>query len=293
MAPSFFTLPPEIRVKVYRYLLEGIDIRFYSRQKPAHHNARELRSMYPADQSGMFWCKHPGFPRAYNTGILSTCHKVYHEAIAILYEEAYFSYDPFLDLIKPKQGIPKVYFSFKQLDMIRNLRFIIESGISTQDLNQVAGAMHYFSKANCSLKRLTLDFLLNLADEWIDHPTIDLFYMSYVIDTGIAKALSEMKVSDEIEIKVQDTMYEAGQHFEPWVSSVAAARSWECYKQIDQSESDESRPIPDKESEEPFIYWDWFLRPPGRQPSYLVPCQLQGSSHQRFVNTLSNSGSSN
>ena len=80
MAPSFLTLPPELRLQIYRYLLcHSSEIELQKWQLPLCQTVYYRHRLYRATE-----------PLSLESAILGTCRTVYAEAMPVLYGENTF-----------------------------------------------------------------------------------------------------------------------------------------------------------------------------------------------------------
>lgn len=103
MAQSLLLLPPEIRIKIYGYVLCGIDNQFDlawtcddpgNRKQPNMIVDDAALLTYTVSTSIMVFRRDPALRRSPIAGLLGTCRQIYNEAVAILYEENCFYCDP-------------------------------------------------------------------------------------------------------------------------------------------------------------------------------------------------------
>ncbi len=298
MASPFLLLPLEIRIKIYGYLFRDIDGRFDLIQEPEHSDnskqtGRLLRKpsmvTHTVDKSTMILRKYTDLRPPFNTLILRTCHQIHHEAVTILYQKTCFTYEPWTAY---PGTIPStaVEFSPDKLDMIRTLHLCIKRDSPAQNPRAVVGLLNYFSAANCSLKRLVLDFelkpdpsrklsLLSLPDlpqdsesqsensesddSESDNTPDSPCYTKFLDDTTVAEAIPKLNISEEIQVNLTDEFFEAGQKFEPFLRNVAESKSWACQKKVNPMTGNDHYVIVRGVD----YYWCWSLRPPAKSPS--------------------------
>jgi len=239
MASPFLLLPLEIRIKIYGYLFRDIDGRFDLIQEPEHSDnskqtGRLLRKpsmvTHTVDKSTMILRKYTDLRPPFNTLILRTCHQIHHEAVTILYQKTCFTYEPWT-AYPGKIPSTAVEFSPDKLDMIRTLHLCIKRDSPAQNPRAVVGLLNYFSAANCSLKRLVLDFelkpdpsrklsLLSLPDlpqdyesqsensesddSESDNTPDSPCYTTFLDDTTVAEAIPKLNISEEIQVNLTD-----------------------------------------------------------------------------------------
>ena len=284
MAPSFFLLAPEIRNKIYGYLLSDIKIEFTLDHMSGYSGTHSV------DRSNMTFLQSKHRPCLHRIAILGTCRRIYTEAITFLYEENCFCYDPHRLYVKKHWGDPpflEVVFPTRKLDMIRTVCFVVDQYGTAREPSWIAEGLRYFSTSGCSLKRLILQVQLNSiayrnfeTSVDSDDDNYDNFSrpvcMSWARNTIIGKAVSSLQVSEEIVIQLSDRLLGSGRHFVRFVQSIATAKSWDCYKKLDLDENGDDRPFVVQGKGPGPIHWCWYLRPPGTSlPRHLFPCQLK------------------
>lgn len=297
MVSLFLLLPLEIRIKIYGYLFRDIDGRFDLIQEPEHSDnskqtGRLLRKpsmvTHTVDKSTMILRKYTDLRPPFNTLILRTCYQIYHEAVTILYQKTCFSYNPWT-AYPIENTSTAVKLSLNKLDMIQILHLCIRENNPAQNPRAVVGLLSYFSAANCSLKRLVLDFelkpdplrklsllsLLDLpqdyepqsddsesddsqSDDTLDSPC----YTRFSYDTSVSKAISQLEISEEIQVNLTDEFFEAGPKFEPFLRNIADSKSWACHKKFNPMTGNDHFVIVRGVD----YYWCWSLRPPTTSP---------------------------
>lgn len=297
MASPFVLLPLEIRIKIYGYLFRDIDGQFDLIQETENcDNSEQTKRLlrepsaikHTVDESTIILRKYEGLRRPFNTAIVRTCRQIYHEAVSILYEKTCFCYNPWT-AYPSENSSTAVKLSLNKLDKIRILHLCIGRYNPAQNPRAVVGLLNYFATPNCSLKRLVLDFkfkpdlwrklslssLLDLphdyesqsedsesdgskSDDTPDCP----FYMRFSHDTSIAEAISNINISEEIQVKLTEECFEAGQNFEPFLRNIADSKSWACHKRFSSiTGKDHYVSVRGDDYD-----WCWSIRPPTKSP---------------------------
>lgn len=263
MAPSFLLLPPEIRVKIYHYFLQDVKISFDIEHKTPFCRVHGQLHLHSIDKSRMIIIKNTDIPRSNNLALLSTCRRIYIEASTLLYENLCFHRTPWSTFPNPSKRIV-FFFPPGKLDQIRNIHFTVDHTITSKSPQNLVEMLHLFQTANCSLKRLTLEFLCmnkHTRSNWLH--VDESLYQSLTKDGPVAKALECLSISEEIKIELKDQILKAARRFEPFVRTIAKARGWGCYEDSDLDGTGDG----EIEALEKQVYhWCWYLRPLGNPP---------------------------
>ena len=285
MAPSFLSLPAEIRLQIYRLLLHDIEFLFdielrrgnlgcgYNeidwddtsiiifKDKPqVEEESEDEEEDEESEDEEEDEDEVPSVAHSYYTGILSTCRQIYNEAVVVLYEENIFSYHPRLRTLQSIQSTTPVAFPANKLQMLRILRFVVHQHTLIQHPKRIVELLDHFSA--CSLKYVALQFTFMQYEDILD-------YMCFARDTTIAQTLSKLKISEEIQIEVYDPVRLVGQHYEQVVTLMAKAKGWGCSAKFEENANRYIACVDDPN------YWLWSLRPTGILPAQSAPCQAQ------------------
>ncbi|KAF6233359.1 hypothetical protein HO173_008291 [Letharia columbiana] len=154
MAPSFLSLPPELRLQIYRYLLchsSWIQARTFETPRwPIINRAQKLLPDCEREALRVF---------SLESAVLRTCRTVYSEAKPVLYGQNTFLYSCVASKFVTEYGM--IGFLDKRLKHIQHLKLEIEDitwcGVSTAE--SVARAIQYFVERGCELG--TFELILN------------------------------------------------------------------------------------------------------------------------------------
>ena len=201
MALSFLSLPPEVRVQIYRHLLCRNTWIQPNRASDKFCGALDVL----ARTKGMNLL--PSFelePRTENSpeiAILRTCRKIYAEAMPVLYGENSFSYEPCTHVLN-QADYPKAHFPNKNLDFIMHLELEVEeeSWNAKSIARDVAAIILYFARGRCDLHtfKLSLIEMLDLSEfqEYMFHHLID----SLCTSSELTASLAALQVSESLTI---------------------------------------------------------------------------------------------
>ena len=208
MALSFFSLPPEVRVQIYRYLLcqntwiqpnrAGDQICL-----PDHIIARtQGMSLLTSVELG------PRTDHSLECAILRTCRMIYAEGMPVLYGENSFLYMSsayFLD----RADYPEVEIPEKSLDFMKHLELEVQVEWWTVQTiaKDLAASILYFARRRCDLHtfKLSLSELFDLSEGEEDtcHHLIDNLYTS----SELAASLVALQVSESLTISVRCSLF--------------------------------------------------------------------------------------
>ena len=278
MALSFLSLPPEVRVQIYRYLLCH---NTWIQPNTAKGNY-DMHDGILARTQGMslLTSSKPGLRTKYllESAILRTCRMIYAEAWPILYGENSFSYTP-CGYVWNQADYPKAGFPDKTLEFTKHLELEVqeEMCIGESIAEDVTAAILYFVRGGCDLCTFKLSLHercdLSRLEEFTGHDLIDNLCTS----SEFAASLVALQVSESLTISVWCAPY--GCYYEPdigkgardkcqgIVNDLAPAKGMTAIMEED---------IPDEEAEEDdfeeafnnpdMCKMSWCLRSQGSQP---------------------------
>lgn len=113
-------LPTEIRLEIYGHLYHGFNISFSLEwNSPPHIH---IDDTYHVDKIKMICGPKPGTKHQNITAILPTFHRIYDEALPVLYEETCFRYDVwYYRSAKSSPSSPGIGYYEPKLEFIKNV----------------------------------------------------------------------------------------------------------------------------------------------------------------------------
>lgn len=233
MALSFLSLPPEVRIQIYGYILISKD----GFIKPQLLGSHLYFTALERAQSGQS-ASRPERRFSPERAILRTCRPIYSEAMAILYEQNTFRYlcgsSVYNDKVYPKLGFPD-----QHLDRIKHLEIELdlENSIEWIAPNSVGAMIQYFVIRGCDLQTfaLSLDEMLECYGD--DEDRHRLFWDIAACQEVMA-ALVELKVSKTLTISIRyrqkDDVFarkSLGDELQDFVNRLASGKAMTATKQ--------------------------------------------------------------
>ena len=259
MAASFTSIPLEIRLKIYGYLLgdwenhgnDAVKIYdakheggFYSITAPS---ASEIRVIPRYRRTGDF---------RFQNAILCTSYQIYNEAITVLYGKNIFWYScPSNNLAV--YGVKAAKFPQEHLRSIRYLRLQVMGDFRGYKLHQFVDPITVISHEVQTLVALNLIFCFEPRCPIVD-PKEGLKPLPDAVSSSseILEAIAAIDVHQEIQINVLDKDWETTMEaFNRFAQSIAVKKSWHIeYENGD----DDPKEEPTRENN---YRWTWKLRP--------------------------------
>lgn len=233
MALSFLSLPPEVRIQIYGYLLISKDGFIRTQLLESHPYFTALERAQSAQS-----VSRPERRFSPERAILRTCRPIYSEAMAILYEQNTFRYSCgssiYDDKVYPKLGFPD-----QQLDRIKHLEIEVdlESRFEWITPNSVGAMIQYFVIRGCDLQTFALSLDEMLGPYGDDEDRHHLFW-EIAAGQEVMAALVKLKVSKTLTISIRylqkDDVFDQkslGDELQDFVNRLASGKAMTATKQ--------------------------------------------------------------
>ena len=206
------------------------------------------------------------------TGILRTCHQIYHEALPFLYAKRVFRYS-FTDTTEtpfsiqsythlfPEQNYTRV-FPEQNLSMIQHFQLLVEERVDENiSPDSVAETIDYFCNRSCGLKRLGIEFQFMVDPDFIPEEGYQRWMEAVAEDYSICKSLVALNNLQQIDFTVSDEEPGAGEIFKPLIQHIIHGKGWVC-------DNEEGAYRFQKENYDlEYHEWTWHLRPDVSHPA--------------------------
>ena len=248
-ASSFLSLPPELRLQIYRYLLcHSSWIQLHRSENPwyLYTEATSLES-----------------------AILRTCRTIYSEAFPILYGEDTFLYQ--CQTTSLSNGIVSKIADI-HLNRVRHLKLqiVVASYYEEVAAARFAATIQYLIKRDCDLHTLKLELHEHVAGDY--DGIRDHMLRKITASQGVMAALAELKVSKALTISVSYWEYHetsdhplyisVGNNFQDFVNRLASRKKMTATKQEPKILYEDPEDDSDDEDSNSFLYeLSWCLRP--------------------------------
>ena len=255
----FLELPTEVRLQIYRFGLVDDEATLCPQTR---------RSIGPARNR-----------KASCLAILCTNHRVYDEAVAVLYGDSLIRY--YTDLApanrqinSPIRGSETYLRSLQRLELCCNnpyatglgyqapavplhARSTRQAGKKQQNAHEsqgdeLANAIGYFNTYKCCLRDVTVTIDFMKTDTWHIPDSIEL-----AVRSRLWQGLAAMNVREKLMIKITTTTYVDSENFreclDRLIKELASAKGWTMVVGLDNRQSPA------------LLMWIWTLRPKGSQ----------------------------
>lgn len=203
MAQAFLSLPPEVRVEIYRCLLRH-DLWIW----PQRNNTSEYWSRFIQPKRATVTNNF-----SLESAILRTCRRIYSEATSVLYGENGFRYLYGTSILNDdddsKTKIPDVKMQYmKHLQLrVQEPQWLFEIAAES-----VAAAIQYFVRRNCDLRTFELVLMELRGLSMADHHQHNLL-TEVPASLEVMAALVELKVSETLTVSIRYS--QCGEAFDP------------------------------------------------------------------------------
>ena len=270
MALSFLSLPPELRVQIYRYLLcrnSWIQPQRSSDMKGWPCEVQAISARAP----GLLTSIGPGPSTEYSpeSAILRTCRIIYTEAMPVLYGENSFLYICCKSVLN-QADYPKAGFPDKNLNFMKHLELEVQEEQWVVEISgeSIAAAILHFLKGGCDLRtfKLTLFEAWDLSDgeEYTGYLVSKICTSSELVASLVALPVSE-SLTVSIGFGPYDRRYDdeirrgARDEYQGFVNRLALEKGMNATMEVDDPE------IEADDSKEPYDYetceMSWCFRP--------------------------------
>ena len=207
--------PPEVRNQIYGCLFEEACLTELTHGYPSAGHTREDERMgtrsrvVPKLELVSLSSSSTDRDASLGTGILRTCHQIYHEALPFLYAKRVFRYcftdtteTPFsiqsYTRLFPEQDYNRVFpeqnytcvFPEQNLSMIQHFQLLVEERVDENiSPDSVAETIDYFCNRSCGLKRLGIEFQFMVDPDFIPEESYQRWMEAVAEDYPIRKSL--------------------------------------------------------------------------------------------------------
>ena len=280
MALSFLSLPPEVRIQIYRYLLchstwiqphRACDMYSWPFDIQARTRGMSLLTSFEPEPST--YTKYSP-----ESAILRTCRMIYAEAMPVLYGENTFLY-PCCRYVLTSVDYQKAGFPDKNLDFMKHLEFDVQENewnVDSTTTKSIVSAIQYFVRGSCDLRT----FKLSLYENWqmSDRGKYkDRLVNKIITSSELSASLVALQVFESLTVSIwcvpYDTHYdgENGKRlrdgYQGHVNRLASGKHMTAIMEVDlpEEEADDDSEEEDDDSEEAYGYdvckMSWCLRP--------------------------------
>lgn len=277
MALSFLSLPPELRVQIYRYLL------CHNSWIQPHRTSDMPGYLYDIQARTRGMSRLPSFEPGPSTvyslesAILRTCRTIYAEAMPVLYGENSFEYISCRYVLN-QTDCPKAGFPDNNLEFMKHLEveFYQEENWNVVSAKTIVAAIQYFVMGDCGLRT----FKLSSCDAWYFSDGEE-YTGNLINNTGnlinkictssdLVASLVALRVSESLTVSIEVTPYDrrcddesrrrAREKCQGFVNRLALEKGMTATMEEDAPEIET-----DYDFEEPYDYeiceMSWCLRP--------------------------------
>ena len=279
--------PPEVRNQIYGCLFEEVCLTELTHGYPSARHTRQDERMgtrsriVPKLELVSLSLSSTDRDASLGTGILRTCHQMYHEALPFLYAKRVFRYSftdttetPFsiqsytrlfpeqdYNRVFPEQNYTRV-FPEQNLSMIQHFQLLVEERVDENiSPDRVAETIDYFCNRSCGLKRLGIEFQFMVDPDFIPEEGYQRWMEAVAEDYSICKSLVALNNLQQIDFTVSDEEPGAGEIFKPLIQYIIHGKGWVC-------DNEEGAYRFQKENYDlEYHEWTWHLRPDVSRPA--------------------------
>lgn len=229
--PKFLSLPPEIRLQIYRGLLirkpwitPELTGTSYPFGPPAYTLTLERKPWKTPDLTGACYpFEDP--PAILYPNILRTCYTIYKEASSVLYGDNVFWYRCLAKLDGERYAERICKIPRNALNKIEKVEIGILQRMNHCKGTTICSAINNIATFDISLRVLRLHF-------FIDHDTALALNRGTFIGTDgsrsveVIEALCRLKVQQRVEVRLDTDKKCEGKQFQAWIDAISDTKGW-------------------------------------------------------------------